>query len=79
MKTSFYDEKTRNICVIYRPQSEKVNFFVEEIQKALLFLRSLEDDSITFGDFNIDTLKTQTKRTKYENLPEPHISRNKAF
>ena len=58
----------RIFCVIYRPQSHKMKQFLLELENLLNFLRSLKDDSMIFGDFNIDTI-VESKETKdYENL-----------
>ena len=55
------------IFAIYIDRNFKIlSFFVEDIEKKLLFLRSLKTDSFIFGDLNIDTLKTHINRTKYE-------------
>ena len=60
----FVEKNTRKICVICRLQSIKVNFFFIELEKVLLFLRSLQNDSIIVSEYNVDKLKTNIDATQ---------------
>ena len=57
----------KNFCVVYRPQNS-INIFIEDLDKLFAFLRNLKEETLIFGDFNIDTLKPSYEKTKYENL-----------
>ena len=54
MKILFNEKDIKIICVVYRPESVKVNFFLDEFEK-LNFLQE-QKLIIIFGVFNIDTL-----------------------
>ena len=56
-----------------------VNFFLEEFGKVFLFLRSLKNDSITFGDFIVDTLKTHIDGTTDEKMLEAYSFKLQKF
>ena len=53
--------------MVSRPQNS-INRFIEDHDKLFAFLRSLKEETLIFGDFNIDMLKPSYKKTKYENL-----------
>ena len=57
----------KNFFVVSRPQNS-INRFIEDHDKLFAFLRSLKEETLIFGDFNIDMLKPSYKKTKYENL-----------
>ena len=52
-------------CVVYRPQN-RINSFIEDLDKVFAFLSILEEETLIFGDFNIDTLKPSCEKTQYE-------------
>ena len=58
----------RIFCVIYRPPSFKLNQFFSELENLLHFLKSLNDESLIYGDFNIDMLKNEKVKKEYVNL-----------
>ena len=68
MKTLFNKKDIKIICVVYRPESVKINFFLDEFEKLLIFLHEQKHDIIIFGDFNIDTLVESCDLSKYKNL-----------
>ena len=51
------DFKTMNFCLIYRLDSVKLNYFFEELENILFYLRSQRADTLIISDFNIDTLE----------------------
>ena len=55
-------------CVLYRPQSPKMKQFLSDLENLLIFLRSLNDDSMIFGHFDIDTIVESKEMKDYENL-----------
>ena len=62
------DNNIKNACVIYRPDTFRVNNFLDHFEKLLHFLNSLRSETVIFGDFNIDTLVDDTDSRKYTNL-----------
>ena len=59
-----YDEKClHNFCVIYRPPSLKSTDFQPKLETILHCLKFSKEESLIFGDFNIDILKRE-KSTK---------------
>ena len=46
----------------------KMKQFLPDLENLLNFLRSLNDDSMIFGDFNIDTLVESKEMKDYKNL-----------
>ena len=61
------DNNTKNACVVYRPDTFRVNKFLDHFKK-LHFLSPLRSETVIFGDFNIDTLIDNTDSRKYTNL-----------
>ena len=45
-----------------------MSHFLSEFENLLQFLRKLKNDTVLFGDFNIDCLKYSLDRTNYENI-----------
>ena len=68
MKILFNENDTKIICILYRPDSVKINFFLDEFEKLLAFLHEQKHDIILFGDFNIDTLVESCDLWKYKNV-----------
>ena len=66
-RVKFGPDKYRIFCVIYRPQSHKMKQFLPDLENLLNFLRSLNDHSMIFGDFNIDTIVKSKEMKDYEN------------
>ena len=62
------DINTKNVCVIYRPETFRVKKFLEHFEKLLHFLTSIRSETVIFGDFNIDTLVNDTDSKNYKNL-----------
>ena len=68
IKIRLDDNNTKNACVVYRPDTFRVNKFLDHIEKLLLFLKILMSETVIFGDFNNDTLIDDTDSRKYTNL-----------
>ena len=62
------NSNSKIFCVIYRPPSLKLHQFFSELEKLLHFLKSLNEESMIFGDFNIDMLKNEKDKNDYVNL-----------
>ena len=62
------DYNTKSVCVIYRPDTLRVNQFLDHSEKLLHCLNSLKPETDIFGDFNIDTLIDDNDSRKYINL-----------
>ena len=62
-----YHNNTKNACVIYRPDTLRVNKFSDHFEKLLQFLSSLWSETNIFGDF-IDTFIDDTDSRKCTNL-----------
>ena len=58
----------RIFCVVYRPQSHRMKYFLRDFEDLLQFSRTLKYDSILFDDFNNDTIKESKDQSDYENL-----------
>ena len=59
------NNKTKNVCVVYRPHSIKTRFLSNEMKTLLEFLRSLSNDTIICRDFDIDTIANSKDKTDY--------------
>ena len=72
IEVDFRNSFSRNFCVVYRPQANKLTShictFLPEFEGLLQFLRSLKHYTNIFGDFNIDTVKHSADKIKYENI-----------
>ena len=62
------DNNTKNACVVFRPDTFRVNKCLDHFEKLLHFLSSLRSKTVVFGDFNIDTHIDDTDSRKYTNL-----------
>ena len=62
------DNNTKNVCVIYRPDTLRLKTFLDHFEKLLHFLSSAKSERDLFGDFNIDTLIDDKDSRKYKNL-----------
>ena len=58
----------RIFCVVYRPQSHRMKYFLPDFEDLLQFSRTLKYDTILFDDFNNDTIKESKDQSDYENL-----------
>ena len=62
----FREHKTLyNICPKYRQETVKINNFMGHLENLLYFLKGLPDETLLFGDLNIDTLKNDLDKRKY--------------
>ena len=68
IKTRPDDNNIKNACVINRPDSFRVNKFLDHSEKLLHYLNSLISEIVIFDDFDIDTLIDDTDSRKYTNL-----------
>ena len=64
--------------MVFRPQNS-INQFIEYLDKLFAFLRNLKEETLIFGDFNLDTLKPSYEKTKYENLIQSYEYKNRNF
>ena len=58
----------RNFCVLCRPRSHKLKDFLPIFEDVPQFLRILQHDTKSFGDFTIDAIKDSKHKSDYENL-----------
>ena len=63
-----YDLSIQNFCVIYRPDALNFVVFMELLEQLLIHLRTLKQDCILFGDFNVDTLTADNEQHQYTNM-----------
>ena len=62
VEITFANDSKRNFCLKYRPQIFRLTTFMPEFEKLLFFLKTLNNETIKFGDFNIDTLVESTEK-----------------
>ena len=62
------EEDTKIFCVIYRPETWKVNYFFLHSEKLFQIINSIKYGTVIFGQFNINTLFESTDSTKYINV-----------
>ena len=78
IRVTFSDRMAKNFCMVYRPQNS-INQFIEYFDKLFAFLRRLKEETLTFGDFNLDTLKPSYEKTKYKNLIQSYGYKKRNF
>ena len=62
------DKNTKNVCVIYRPETLRVNKFLDHFEKLRHFLSSLRSETAILGNFSDNTLIDDNDSRKYINL-----------
>ena len=68
LKIKFSDDDVKLVCVVYRPETMRLTQFFPKFEHVLHFINSFNHESIIFGDFNIDTLKTDCDLENYVSL-----------
>ena len=79
VEITFTNKSKINFCLIYRPQTCRLTTFMPEFEKLLLFLKTLNNETIIFGDFNIDTLVESTEKKNYLDLLASFSYENQNF
>ena len=62
---NYSDKDIKKFCVIYRPDTFKLNWFPKQFDDLLIFLRSLNYEYFRFGDFNNETLRDATDKNRH--------------
>ena len=68
LEIKFSDDDVKLVCVVYRPWTMRLTQFFPKFEHVLHFINSFNHESIIFGDFNIDTLKTDCDHENYVSL-----------
>ena len=68
IEVQFADTYSTTICLINRSETLRLNQLFPKLEKRLHFLNSRSNETVIFGDFNIDILKNDTDRKNYETL-----------
>ena len=68
LEIQFNVDDVKLVCVVYRPETMRLTQFFPKFEEVLHFINSFNHDSILFGDFNIDTLKTDRDHENYVSL-----------
>ena len=68
LEIKFSDDDVKLVCVVYRPETMRLTQFFPKFEHVLHFINSFIHESIIFGDFNIDTLKTDCDHENYVSL-----------
>ena len=79
VEITFANNSRINFCLIYRPQTCRLTTFMPEFEKLLLFLKTLNNETIIFGNFKIDTLVDSTEKRNYHDLLASFSYENQNF
>ena len=60
--------QTINLCILYRNEKFYLTQFFPQLEQLLHQLKMLKNETIIFGDFNIDTQKNDNDKKNYESL-----------
>ena len=73
LQVTFSKDVVKSFYAVYRPETFRLTKIVKQFEVPLHFFKSLKDETINFGDFNIAELKEQKDKREYTNFLAAHV------